>query len=185
MLRAAKADAGCLWIGIDPVAAAMRQASMAATRGGVVNALFAVGSVEALPEELEGVAGRVSITLPWGSLLRAAALPDPVLLGNVARLCRDGGTVEVVYSASGRDLRELAGLGLTDINPVRRSDALERGYAAAGLCVARIDELTMSDLRAVGTTWAKRLSTDGGRRAWRLTALTPQPPSPDFAGEGE
>ncbi|MGH2611303.1 MAG: class I SAM-dependent methyltransferase, partial [Tepidiformaceae bacterium] len=86
VLRAAQADPGRLWVGIDPVAASMAKTSTTAIRSRAENAIFVLGSVESLPAEFEGLAGRVTVNLPWGSLLRAVAAPAPELLCNLSRL---------------------------------------------------------------------------------------------------
>jgi 16S rRNA (adenine(1408)-N(1))-methyltransferase len=41
------------------------------------NLLFGRLALEGAPGGLEGLAGRLSVLLPWGSLLRAAAGADP------------------------------------------------------------------------------------------------------------
>jgi hypothetical protein len=148
----------------------MEQASTAALRGRLPNALFALGSIEALPGEFEGLATIVTVTLPWGSLLRAVALPDPNLLRSVASMCRAGATVESVFSASVRDANELQRLGLAGIDPLHRRAELKAGYAAAGMCIEDVAALSSAELRSLGTTWAKRLSHDVERRTWRVTA---------------
>jgi 16S rRNA (adenine(1408)-N(1))-methyltransferase len=147
----------------------MAKTSAAAIRA-VPNAVFALGSIESLPPELDAIADRVTVTLPWGSLLRAVALPDPELLQNVVKICRAGAIVEALFSTSARDSGELRRIGLAGIDPLSRCAEIEAGYAAAGMCLQHIEELTAADLRSLGTTWAKRLCQDPDRRAWRLTA---------------
>ena len=54
---------------------------------GVPNALFVQAAVESLPQELDGVADEVHVHFPWGSLLRAVAVGDGVVLRNLRRIC--------------------------------------------------------------------------------------------------
>ena len=100
--HSARRDPARLFIGVDPVADAMAEYSRRAIRkpqrGGTPNTLFVVSSLEALPDELTGLADRPTIHFPWGSLLRAVALPDPEALACIARLCRPGATLEVILS---------------------------------------------------------------------------------------
>lgn len=168
-MRAAQAEPERLWIGIEPLAESIARAS-ADGRRRAGNALFAIGSVEALPAELEGVAGQVTVHLPWGSLLQAVALPDQARLGNIAAICRKGGRLQAVYSASARDVNEMARLGLANPDPLSRLAELQDGYAVAGFRLERIERVGSTDLRALGTTWAKRLAHDAERQAWRLSA---------------
>jgi 16S rRNA (adenine(1408)-N(1))-methyltransferase len=161
-----------LFLGIDPVHAALAGASLTATRkrNGASNAVFAVASVESLPAEIAGLASRVTVNLPWGGLLRAVAGPDPALLANVRALCRPDACLDVVYSASPTDVAQFARAGIADPDPCLRRPAIERAYAAAGFGALNIDELPPGAFAALETTWAGRLARDPRRRAWRLSA---------------
>ncbi|HEY0301768.1 MAG TPA: 16S rRNA (adenine(1408)-N(1))-methyltransferase NpmA, partial [Rhizomicrobium sp.] len=81
-------------IGLDPVADAMADASRRAAakpaRGGLDNALFLQASLETMGGELGGLADRITVNYPWGSLLRAIALPDVGLLTQLAALAKPG-----------------------------------------------------------------------------------------------
>ncbi|MEX1103870.1 MAG: class I SAM-dependent methyltransferase, partial [Dehalococcoidia bacterium] len=52
VLRAAASAPGTVCIGLDPVASAMARSSSEALRRRTGNAIFALGAVESLPEEL-------------------------------------------------------------------------------------------------------------------------------------
>ena len=166
MARAARADTSRLWLGIDPVAANMARVSARPP----ANALFALGSVEAMPGELAGLASLVTVNLPWGSLLRAVAAPDSDLLRNLAVSCTRGAELRVTFSASMRDAKELTRLGLAQPDPCRRAPDLERVYDEAGFALTWLEPLSSAELRDLGTTWAKRLWRDPDRRAWRIVA---------------
>ena len=128
-----------------------RKAARKPARGGAKNAMFVRASVEALPEELAGLAARVTILLPWGSLLRALAEPDPAVLAGVRGLCRAGASLEVVMSVD----------GLGDVLP---------GYRDAGFAAA-IAPLPIAEVRRLGTTWASRLAFGRPRSFWRISAI--------------
>jgi hypothetical protein len=170
VLRAASNAPGTLWIGLDPVAAAMAKSSSQALRARNGTAIFALGAVESLPEELAGCASRVTVNLPWGSLLRAVAAPDVELLLNIAAICRPTARLQVVYSASRRDASELARLGLSEPDPCRRRTEMAAAYEDAGFHLEDVRLIRSEDLRELGTTWAKKLWRDPERRAWHLTA---------------
>lgn len=168
----ARRDSERLFIGIDPVADAMAEYSRRAIRrpqrGGAANALFVVSSLETLPEELAGLADRLTINFPWGSLLRAVALPEADALACIARLCRPRATLEIVLSFDPeRDLRA-AELGLTPLS--ENQQAIRCGYAEAGFNVPRIERLEASPVRGLPSTWAKRLAFGRERQFWRITA---------------
>jgi 16S rRNA (adenine(1408)-N(1))-methyltransferase len=168
-LRAAAAAPNFLHIGIDPVATAMAKSSTEALRRRS-NAIFALGSIEALPEELAGVATRLTVNLPWAGLLRAVAAPETELLANIATICQPGACLEIVYSASRRDARELARLGLGELDSCKRLPDLRNGYAAAGFQLEGARRIANEELKELGTTWSKRLWRDPERHAWRLSA---------------
>ncbi|MEX1254931.1 MAG: class I SAM-dependent methyltransferase [Dehalococcoidia bacterium] len=169
----AQREASRFFIGLDPAPGIeySRRAGRKPAKGGVANALFAVGSVESPPAELAGVAGELTVLFPWGTLLRAFALPDVDALRNVRRLCRDGASLEVVLSYAERDRGELARLGLPGLSQAHLEGALTRGYRDAGFRVASVETLTRDELRALPSTWAKRLAFGRPREAWRVRAV--------------
>src|SRR5215475_12730032 len=67
-------------------------------RGGVPNLLCIAEPLDTLATELAAVADRVTIILPWGSLLRAVAAPELHSLRDIASLCRLDAGVEIVLS---------------------------------------------------------------------------------------
>ncbi len=170
MLRAAAEAPGTLCIGIDPVAAAMAKSSTRAHRARSGNAIFALGAIESLPEELSGLASFVTVNLPWGSLLRAGAAPDVDLLRKIAAICRPDARLDVVYSASARDATELGRLGLSEPDPSPRFAGMAAAYADGGFQLDDVRAIPAAALRELGTTWAKKLWRDPERRAWRLTS---------------
>ena len=159
-LRTAKAEPSTLVIGIDANAEGMiersRRAASKPSRGGASNALFVHAPIEKLPEELEGLATRVTVLFPWGSLLRAVWSPDPAALLSLHRLCADGAALAIAVSASPRD----AGFAGIDPDGIR----LPQAYARVGFDV-RVRE-TAGPIHE--TTWSKRLAFGADRRFFLL-----------------
>jgi 16S rRNA (adenine(1408)-N(1))-methyltransferase len=162
VLARASAEPSAFVIGIDANAAAMvdasRRASRARTR--VANACFLVEAAESLPGPLGNSASLVSITLPWGSLLRGVLGLDASALLGIASIVAPGGRVEVLASAVPID--HVAGL-------VELGRATEAGIAAAwkslGFALESIRPGTRDELLATRSSWARRL---GDRPVWRL-----------------
>src|SRR5688572_27906362 len=100
--ESARTDPATLYIAIDPDAETLAdyafRASRKPARGGVANALFVVASVEALPSELTGIADRVRVNFPWGSLMRGLLEPDPSIVRAILSLAKPGGNIELVMS---------------------------------------------------------------------------------------
>ena len=107
MLAVAAAAADRLVVGVDASAAGMAEASRRAARrterGGLPNALFVVAAAEALPHELDGLADRVTVHFPWGSLLRGLLAADPAILDGLVRVMRPGATLSMLVSSTARD----------------------------------------------------------------------------------
>ena len=89
-------------IGIDADARTMaersRRAATTPAKGGHPNATFLVSGVELLPRELDGIADRVTVRFPWGSLLRGAIGTDPAVSASIARLVGPDGVLELAVS---------------------------------------------------------------------------------------
>jgi 16S rRNA (adenine(1408)-N(1))-methyltransferase len=152
--RSARADAERLYVGLDSNAENLdevsRKTGRKPARGGVPNALFVHATVEALPAELAGLAARVTILLPWGSLLRAVLEPDVAILAGIRALCRPGATLMAVVG-----------------EPV--DEAIVSRYREAGFAAA-IAPLDAGEVRELRTTWAARLAFGRARRFTQITA---------------
>ena len=169
MLAAAAAEAERLVVGVDASAAAMAEASRRAARpggrGGLPNALFVVAAAEALPPELDGLADRVTVHFPWGSLLRGLLAADPAILDGLVRVMRPGATLSMLVSSTARDRG--AGVGPID---QRSLAALAVDYRRFGLEVTRVRPATPADVAASRSTWGRRLGAGAQRPAWLLEA---------------
>jgi 16S rRNA (adenine(1408)-N(1))-methyltransferase len=193
--RYAQAHPDRVVVAIDPVRENLREYSARAAgkpeRGGLPNVLYAVASVEHLPEDLRAIAGDVYITLPWGSLMRGLILADQQVLDGVAALARPGGTIHIVLNTRiFEDPIPLEARDLPDLTPEYVRDHLTEPYARSALHIEQIRELAADEVAALGTTWAKRLSHRPpppsllikARRATH-TRVEPRSPSPPV-GEG-
>jgi 16S rRNA (adenine(1408)-N(1))-methyltransferase len=172
VLAAAAADPTRLVVGIDPVASSLGEASRRAGapphKGGLPNALFIAAAAESLPRGLHAVVERVTVNLPWGSLLRGALALDEAAAAGIACLVAPGGTVELLVAPADRD--RLAG----DVSVERRLEGgcLVDDWRRHGLCLTEARPATSAELAATPTTWAKRLRLHGSgpadRTPWRL-----------------
>jgi 16S rRNA (adenine(1408)-N(1))-methyltransferase len=176
VLATAAARPDLLVVGVDANAAAMAQASRRAAasprRGGLPNALFVVAAAEALPPELDGLAGAVTVHFPWGSLLRGLLRADPAVMAGLTRVMRPGAALKLLLSSTDRD----RGAGVAPLGePAVR--ALAAVYAGWGLAVTEARPATADDVAAAHSTWGKRLGAGGQRPAWLLSARLDRQPS--------
>ena len=152
-----------LVVGLDPVAENLREWSAKAARkperGGLGNALYVVGSIEQPPEELKGVADEAFVTLPWGSLMRGLVLGDDMVLAGLASVMARGGHVRIVINTRiFDDPVPIEARDLPEPTPAYVRQTLAPRYAAHDLEITAVREIEADAVRALGTTWAKRLS---------------------------
>ena len=149
-------------IGIDACRENLRDVSRSAPG----NALFIIANALTLPGELRGLATRVTINFPWGSLLAALLASDPSLLAGLIALAQPGATVEI---------------------RLNRGALMEAGCApeAGAMRIAQVlrewefinRQSVMLDtdaLRRYPTTWARRLAYGRDPCGWSLTATWPR-----------
>lgn len=172
VLREARARPEALVVGVEPlaeaVAASASRAARRPERGGAPNALFLLTSVERLPEALAGAASLVTVSFPWGSLLRAVGRPDPDVLASVVRLLAPGGRLVAhlnLSAASDPDYAERLDLPPLDAEHVE--GRLAPGWRGAGLERVEWRELAPGEAPRHRTTWGQRL-VRGSERATLL-----------------
>jgi 16S rRNA (adenine(1408)-N(1))-methyltransferase len=159
-----------LVVGVDASAAAMATASRRAARNGPHNALFLSDGAERLADSpLTGQADLVTVTFPWGSLLRGVVGLDAAALAGVAALPRPGGRLLVLASAVPSD--GVAGMHCLDESAL---PAISAAWRIAGLEVTSFRPATPEEVAGSGSTWARRLRTApagrhvDARPVWRL-----------------
>ena len=146
------------------------RASRRPDRGGLDNALFVVAAAEQPPIELCARANLVTVTLPWGSLLRGVLALDDAAAAGIAGLVAPSGAVEALISVTERDR---GALGVAPLAADDRDELAER-WTGHGMTIRRFEPASGADLARSGSTWARRLMAPGHRRVtqdrpvWRL-----------------
>jgi 16S rRNA (adenine(1408)-N(1))-methyltransferase len=126
--------------------------------------LYVHASAESLPEELNGLVSHISILLPWGSLLKAAAGQEINILKNIAKLCREQATIHVIFGYEvSREQKMIEELGLPQLTSEYLEEHLPKTYLKAGFSVkARF--IKKEELKAIDSTWAKKLAYGRNRQ---------------------
>jgi hypothetical protein len=151
--------------------AALQKVSGRAARDGLGNLMYVRAAVETLPAELLGVADRVSVILPWGSLLAAVARPSVAVLQGVRALCGAGALLTVVVSVDAtRDFAEADRLNLPLLDSAHLAGPLAAVYAAAGFAVCSAQPLDADQLARWPSTWTKRLAHGRARSMLKIDA---------------
>jgi 16S rRNA (adenine(1408)-N(1))-methyltransferase len=170
VLHAAHTNSSCFALGVDACREQLRVASRTAPR----NALFVIAEARSLPYELRGLATRVTINFPWGSLLGGLLDGDAGLFGGLAALARP----DLGASQRGATLEiRLNGGALAEVGWSLEAggERVRQALAAHGFRVGRPAPLDAQALRACPTTWAKRLAFGRDPRALYLRAFVPTP----------
>jgi 16S rRNA (adenine(1408)-N(1))-methyltransferase len=170
VLARARTEPRALVVGVDAAAAAMAESSRRAARRGPANTIFLAAGAETLPGTvLARRADLVTVTFPWGSLLRGVLGLDEAALSGVAALVAPGGRVEVLASVIPSDGIE----GIANLDPTCEPE-IRRAWAAAGLELLPMRPATPAEVRASCSSWARRLdATRATRPVWRLDLCRP------------
>jgi 16S rRNA (adenine(1408)-N(1))-methyltransferase len=172
LLARAFAEPGALVLGVDASATAMAESSRRADRRGPSNAIFLAAGAEALIHTvLAGRAHLVTVTFPWGSLLRGVLGLDAAALAGIAALVAAGGRFDVLASVRPSD--GIDGIAVLDASC---EPDIRQAWAAAGLDLLSMRPATTEEVDASGSSWARRLdATRAARPVWRLDLCRPSP----------
>ena len=170
VLARARAEPESLVLGVDAAATAMAEASGRAARRGPVNAVFLATGAELLADTpLTGRVDLVTVTFPWGSLLRGVLGLDADALAGVAALIAPGGRIEILASVVPSDRIE----GISSLHP-SWEPAIRRAWCDVGLELASMRLATNDEVVASRSSWARRLGSAGDARpVWRLDLCRP------------
>ena len=156
VLAAAAREPATLVLGLDANAASMAESSRRAARpvrkGGIPNAAFVVGAAEMPPAELAGTADLVTVRFPWGSLLRGVVGRDAAVAAGLAALVGARGALELLVAPIERD-----GLDAMPTNAGALAAGAAAAFRAHGFEVDGVCEPSAAEIRATGSTWARRL----------------------------
>src|SRR5438105_2511327 len=149
------------------MAESSRRASRSASKGGRPNAIFVAAGVETLPVELRGIADLVTVSFPWGSLLRGALGLDPSVAERLSALIARDGLLEFAISLTDRD--QVAGRrpGPFSLDDVA---CIEQSFGGLVFAMVEAQPLTADDPAVRTSTWARRLGV-GRTRPGRLVRL--------------
>lgn len=160
--ESAREDPDTLFIAIDPDAEHLAEyafrASRKPARGGVDNAAFVVAPVEALPRELNAIAGVVRVNFPWGSLLRGLLDADAMTLHALKSLAKPGARFEAVMSYDpSHDNNAFAGAPLPPLDEPYIDETLAPAYARHGIVITERRLVFRDEALALPSTWGRRL----------------------------
>jgi 16S rRNA (adenine(1408)-N(1))-methyltransferase len=145
------------------MAESSRRAARRTARGGLPNALFVAAAAERLPSEIHGVADELTISFPWGSLLRGVLALDETAAAGIASLLAPAGVATAMFSIEDRD-----GLDLPRLDADGACEAVRERWSDHGLQVRGLRRASAAEIAATRSTWARRLAAGRDRAVWRL-----------------
>jgi 16S rRNA (adenine(1408)-N(1))-methyltransferase len=149
------------------------------SKGGAPNALFVQASIEDLPLELEGLAQRVQIQFPWGSLLKALVLGEIQTLVKLRKICREEAQLSMIMSLDPlRDRSEIERLKLPALTLEYITSALIPCYEKAGFEIVESGLLPAEMYLDLKSTWGKRLRRMEQQPIYFLGRAAKQGPTP-------
>ncbi len=151
-----------LVVGLDAIDAPMGEIAYKAARkparGGRANLVLLRAAVEALPDELEGIADEVDVLLPWGALLEGIVRARLEVVSGLAALARP--TAGVNVTLNGEIWLDSTPNRFADLpvpTPEYVANEMEPGFRRAGIDLGAARYLSAPEATAIPTTWARRL----------------------------
>jgi len=159
-----------LYIGIDPSEKQLSIYSKETNKKRLANALFVVGSIELLPQELCGCADHLYINLPWGTLLESIVNPTKERIETLANLMKPKATLEITLGY--QDDTEPGEIERLDLPVLDEGLIKEIIYPAFGgfakLEMEKFKRIEKLDLRGLDTSWAKKLTFGNDRPLYKM-----------------
>jgi 16S rRNA (adenine(1408)-N(1))-methyltransferase len=178
--HAARCAPDQLVIGVDANAENLREAGRRAAakpaRGGLPNARFGVLALDQAPGALLQLADELTVILPWGTLLAAVATARPEALQRLAAVCKPGARIRILFGyGPSADATAITAHALPDSAAAAFGPQLASRYRAAGFAL-HARPVSVEEVRAVPSTWAKKLAFSGKPRSfWELTGTSHHP----------
>ncbi len=162
-------DPYTLYIGIDPAEKQMESFSKKALKKRLGNVLFVPGSFELYPKDLEGLASHLYVTLPWGSLLKAAAESSLDTVKKFANMLHHGSILTLIF---GYDLElEPSQTSRLDLEPIsfqKVGQEIVPKFVEGGFELLESFETSNAEINKLESTWGKRISTTKERVYFNL-----------------
>jgi 16S rRNA (adenine(1408)-N(1))-methyltransferase len=157
------------FVGIDPAEKQLKIYAKKAVREKAKNLIYVIGSIEILPGELNGIADRVYINLPWGTLLENIVKPKKTQLSKLYGLLKEDGELEIILGyAPELEPKETTRLDLPLINLDLVRNELVPAFESAGFHTKEYYEMSKKQLAVEETTWAKRLRYGKDRKIYKM-----------------
>ncbi|EKD95337.1 MAG: 16S rRNA methylase [uncultured bacterium] len=165
----AKENSDTLFIGIEPIQKQLENYSRKSQKENITNALYILGSIEFFPEELIGTADKLTIILPWGSLLQSITNPNYEKTALISNILKNKGICEIVLGYSKEhEPNETERLELQNLSVEYLKSTVISMFKKNNLYLTEITSLGKGDLKSIESTWSKKLSFGKNRPLYQL-----------------
>ena len=132
-----------------------------------------MGSIEALPEELNGIANQVFINFPWSGLLKGIVLVENDTWSNIKRICKTGAYIDILfgYERTG-GIDETEQFGIPVLNPLYIKETIAPRLAEKGFRVIEMRTVDPGEIRNYPSSWAKKLGYGRDRTYYYLRLIS-------------
>lgn len=157
------------YIGIDPSETQIKTYSKKSVKERLKNTLYVTASIELLSKELFGIATKVIINFPWGSLLGGIAKADEKTIFNLAGMLREKGELEITFGYSEKaEPTETERLGLENIDLKTLENNVIKMFENMGFKLEFIETLEKDEIFEIESSWAKKLKFGQERDIFRI-----------------
>ncbi|KKS02700.1 MAG: 16S rRNA (adenine(1408)-N(1))-methyltransferase [candidate division WWE3 bacterium GW2011_GWF2_41_45] len=167
-------DQSTLFVGVDPVEKQLREYSVKSVRKKLNNAVFLVSSLENLPITMTEIADKVSIILPWGSLLGQIVNPAKEAMNKITALLKPFGELEIILGYSpDSEPSESDRLELPELSQGYVENVIIKAFEGVSgtIKLDKIELFPKEKLTNIGSNWAKKLAFGKPRQIYRITLL--------------
>ena len=132
------------------------------------NALYVIGSLENLPDELYSTVDKIFINLPWGTLLEKIVKSNETYTNELFKILKKNGEIEIIFGyVPELEPSETERLDLPVIE--NESDVLKAFSTFKKIFeVIEMKRLLKDELEKIETTWAKKLKFGKDRFIYKI-----------------
>lgn len=158
-----------LYIGIEPTAINLYEYSKKANKNKLNNLIYIISSIENMDDDLYGMADKVYINFPWGSLLEVIVKDMPELLNKISLLGKTGSEFHFTFAYSTiHEPIEIEKRNLPILTEEYLLTNIKEIYLKSGLLVESCINITPIEVNKFGTLWAKKLFLGKSRDVYKI-----------------
>jgi 16S rRNA (adenine(1408)-N(1))-methyltransferase len=162
-------DPYTLFIGIEPTASNLYEYSKKANKNKLNNLIYVISSIENLEDDLNGLADKIYINFPWGSLLEVIVKDMTALLNKISLLGKIGAEFHFTFAYSTiHEPMEIEKRKLPILTEEYLYNNIKEIYSKAGLVVESCINIKPLEVNRFGTLWAKKLFLGKSRDVYKI-----------------